>query len=68
MPDNRDLDQPGRSDDPAMEEDIVGLEDDSEDELEDLDEEDEQLDEQVRGQEPADVVGDEGGSSGDRPS
>jgi hypothetical protein len=68
MPDNRDLDQPGRSDDPAMEDDIVGLEEDSDDEFEDLEEEDEPLDEKARGQEFADVVGDEGGSSGEPPS
>jgi len=67
MPDNRDLDQPGRSDDPAAEDDIVGLEEDD-DELEDLDEDDEQPDEQAGGRELADVVGDEGGSPGERPS
>jgi hypothetical protein len=68
MPDNRDLDQPDRPNDSLLEDDeeIVGLEDDSEDdEFEDV--EDENMEEEARGQEFADIVGDEGGSSGERP-
>jgi hypothetical protein len=63
MPEDRDLDLPDDAPLIEDEEDVVGVEDDSEEEFEDVD--DEELDDEPRDQETTDEVGSEGGSPGD---